>query len=26
MDSALKFELEIKKDPARYLGLLLLKG
>jgi hypothetical protein len=26
MDSALRFELEIKKDPASYLGLLLLKG
>lgn len=26
MDSALKFELEIKKRPAQYLGLLLLKG
>ena len=26
MDSALKFELEIKKDPAKYLGQLLVKG
>ena len=26
MDSALKFELEIKKRPAQYFGLLLLKG
>ena len=26
MDSALKFELEIKKRPAQYLSLLLLNG
>lgn len=26
IDSALKFELEIKKRPAQYFGLLLLKG
>lgn len=26
MDSALKFELEIKKQPAQHLGLLLLNG
>ena len=26
MDSGLKFELEIKKRPAQYLGLLLLNG
>lgn len=26
MDSALKFELEIKKRPAQHLGLLLVKG
>lgn len=26
MDSALKFELELKKRPAQHLSLLLLKG